>query len=491
MLDHKTVFVIYEMSQKGMQVSKISQYLKVSEKTVRKYRNGMPVKKAKRKRKSKLDPYKAEIQKVLEDTPDISGAVILRHITELGFDGSRTIVSDYLQSTRKTRKVQNAFTRFESPAGKQMQIDWGHFGSLEYDGVNRKLYALFVIESYSRKLYVEFTHSQNQAALHQALVNAFVCFNGTPYEIVVDNMLTAVRERSGKLVAYNEAFLGFLQKFTMLPRACNVNSPFEKGKVERSIQYMRKNFMPLAKFSDLKGANEQVLNWLKVTANQRVHKTTGEKPELRFKTVKLKALPMPLPDVRETNILKVHKDFSVIFDANSYTVPPWATGKKVTVKADSQAVYIYYKEREIAVHKRCWGKRKRIETPRHKEQIKRLQKKMWLDRDVASFASIGDDAVRYIEGLVKTDQPIRKTVTKLLALKDEYGNSSLLIALQKAIAHNAYGADYIENILYQEMTPIKAHLPVVLKDKSINKIRLTEPSLHDYDTKALSGGKRT
>ena len=50
-----------------------------------------------------------------------------------------------------------------------MQIDWGHFGSLRYEDTMRKLYALAVIECYSRMLYVEFTHSQKQEAFHHII----------------------------------------------------------------------------------------------------------------------------------------------------------------------------------------------------------------------------------------------------------------------------------------------------------------------------------
>jgi hypothetical protein len=49
------------------------------------------------------------------------------------------------------------------------------------------------------------------------------------------------------------------------------------------------------------------------------------------------------------------------------------------------------------------------------------------------------------------------------------------------MAHKAYGADYIENILYQEMTPQNHHQPVKLKDEDLNRIRLIEPSLAEYD----------
>jgi transposase len=64
-------------------------------------------------------------------------------------------------------------------------------------------------------------------------VNAFRFFDGSPKELVHDNMLTAVIEREGPLIRFNEAFLSFLLPFKIVPRACNVAQPHEKGKVEK------------------------------------------------------------------------------------------------------------------------------------------------------------------------------------------------------------------------------------------------------------------
>ncbi len=74
-------------------------------------------------------------------------------------------------------------------------------------------------------------------------------------------------------------------------------------------------------------------------------------------------------------------------------------------------------------------------------------------------------------------------------MKDEYGASSLIHAIKKALQYKAYGADYIENILYQEMTPQKHHQSVKLKDQALNRIRLTEPCLADYDNYILTKRK--
>jgi len=406
---------------------------------------------------------------------------VLQRLQQQGFDGKITIVRDFLLKLRGQKIYRTPYIRFESPPAKQMQIDWGHFGHLQYGQTKRKLYALAVIESYSRMLYVQFTHSQKQDTLHQALFNAFRFFGGTPQEIVVDNMLTAVIERQGSLIRFNGAFLEFLRPFKIVPVACNRAAPHEKGKIEAAIKYLRQNFWPLRTFTDLADVQLQVSHWLTTVANVRIHQTTGEKPKERFDAVHLRSLPELVPDCRQTCPAKVHKDFAVRFDGNCYSCPPWTIGKNVTIKADAFTVSIYLNQKKIAVHQRSWQRKKRIESPAHLQQVKKLQKKLWHDKQVAAFLSLGQTAVDYFKVLVEAGQPIKKNVLKLLHLKDEYGSASLLYAIQKATAFNAYGADYIENILYQEMTPKYQHPPVKLKDDTLNHIRLTQPSLADYD----------
>ncbi|NOX35767.1 MAG: transposase, partial [Deltaproteobacteria bacterium] len=177
MLNKRDVFEIHRLKDMRFSVRQIAKTLNLDRGTIAKYirqPNGMtkPVK----ARSSKLDPFRGLIKEMMEQYPKVNAPVILTKIKDKGFDGEITIVRDYL---RQQRYDKQAFIRFESGPGQQMQIDWGHFGSLVYKNSSRKLYALAVIESHSRMLYVVFTHSQNQAALHQGLVNAFKYFGGT------------------------------------------------------------------------------------------------------------------------------------------------------------------------------------------------------------------------------------------------------------------------------------------------------------------------
>jgi hypothetical protein len=404
MIDKRTVFEIHRLNNMQFSIRQIAGQLGLDRGTVKKYLEQPDITCQKRPdRQSKLDPFRDLIRQMVNDYPQIKAPLVLQHIRIKGFTGEITIVRDYLRQIKQDKK--QAFIRFESRPGEQFQIDWGHFGSLAYDNSSRKLYALAVIESHSRVLFVVFTHSQNQATLHQCLVAAFLYFGGT-------------------------------------------------------------------------------------TANQRVHQTTREKPAERFVKDALRPLPDPLPDYRETDSLKVYKDFGVRFDANVYTVPPRLVGKSVTLKADSRTISIYYKEKQVATHTRRWEKGLRIDLPAHTEQVRKLRKRILMDRQMMVFMSLGQEAVDYLEKLTDASQPLKKTVTHLLHLQDKYGASSLIYALRKALAHKLYGSEYVENILHQEMTPAVRHRPVALKNEDLNQIRLPQPNLAEYDALALSRRKK-
>ena len=484
MINRRTVFEIHQLQAKGYSCRSIARQLQISRGSVAKYlADPALVTSTRKKKSSKLDPYRELIEDMIKECPDVKAPVVLQRIREKGFSGEITIVRDLLRKLRGKAKNRQPFIRFESQPGEQVQVGWGHMGTLTYGENRRKLYGLAVLEGHSRMLYVFFSHSQQQEYLHQGLLEAFIYFQGLPKEVLVDNMLTAVTERVGSIIRFNEAFLDFLGKFSITPRACTVRMPQEKGKVENSIKYIRQNFWPLRQFTDLADIQQQMRHWLDNVANVRKHHTTGQRPVDRLRG--LRPLPDLLPDCRQVCSLLVHKDFGIRFDGNVYTVPPWAIGKHVVLKADTTRLSVYFKDRMITCHARCWDRRQRIELDVHKEQVKKIKKKLLRDRQIIIFLSLGEIALQYLNHLTDSKLPIRKNITQLLTLQDEYGNTSLLYGLKKAMEKKLYGADYIRNILYQEMTPVREHPPVRLKQGDLNDIRLTTPALADYDSIAI------
>ena len=94
-------------------------------------------------------------------------------------------------------------------------MDWWHFGSLDYQRDLRKLCAFACVECHSRRLYVEFTHSQSFEAIALCHMGAFRFMKGVAR--VYDNLLTAVLEHDGPLVRFNRRFLDFARLYGFSP----------------------------------------------------------------------------------------------------------------------------------------------------------------------------------------------------------------------------------------------------------------------------------
>ncbi len=333
----------------------IARHLNLNRRTVTRYLITPAPKTKQSARTSKLDAFHQAIDTLLEQAPNASAVVILQRLRPLGYQGGISILKQYLHSKRSASSTPRAFVRVESLPGDRFEIDWGHFGSLNYEGDARKLYAFSLVECHSRMMYVEFTHSQCFETFVRCHIHAFQALVGIARELVYDNLSTAVADHDGNLVRFNPRFLAFAREFGFIPRACHVASPWEKGKVERAgIGYLRQNFWPLRQFRDLVDVNAQARHWLDEVANVRTHSETREQPKKRFRPDCLRPLPSLRPDYRDTAEALVHKDIRLQFDSNRYCVPARYVGRRLTVKADSSSVVIYDQQREIATYARSW-----------------------------------------------------------------------------------------------------------------------------------------
>src|ERR1043166_2325891 len=335
-------------------IRKIERHLRMSWRTIKKYLDAPAQTPALRQRDSKLDPFKPTITEWLEKDPTVTAAIIEQRLRPLGYRGGHTILRQYVHTARPESKPGRAFLRMEPPPGERFEVDWGHFGVLDYTGDKRKLYAFALVEAHSRMLYVEFTHSQSFETFVRCHRHAFTAMGGVAREIAYDNLATAVAEHDGRLVRFLPRFLGFAREYSFFPRACNPASGWEKGKVERAIGYLRQNFWPLREFTDLHDVNRQARQWLIEIANQREHRETRQRPIDRFQTEALRSLPVIPYDYRDTVEALVHKDLRIQFDANRYCVPHRYVGRRLTVKADSSSVAIYNRSEEVVTYARSY-----------------------------------------------------------------------------------------------------------------------------------------
>ena len=282
MIRSEGFFMIRELRSKGWTIRAISDETGYDPKTIRKYlkMENAPTKVKRRMRKGKLEPYKDYInERIKEGTTNCE--VLFDEIQKLGYEGKMTILREYVRPYRLQPKKQ-ATVRFETPPGRQGQMDWSDVWTYEVDSEMRMVYAFSIILGYSRMRYIEFTTDMTLETLMKCHMNAFAFFNGVPQQILYDNMKTAVISHNLNGIKFNQKFEDFLAYYGITPKACKPRRAQTKGKIERSFGYMKQKFFKRRIEKTLEQLNRDVLEWLQNTANKKKNDTTKESPEKRF-----------------------------------------------------------------------------------------------------------------------------------------------------------------------------------------------------------------
>lgn len=289
----ETVVEIEVLARQGKAIKAIARELGVSRNTVRRYlRDDVGVGYGPRgPRPTQLDPYHAYLlERIAAAKPDwIPAVVLLREVRELGYRGGLTQLKMFVND-HKPRPVVEPLVRFETPPGKQMQVD---FMSIRRG--RDRLSAFVATLGYSRAAFVHFVADEKIATVLACLRRSFEAFGGVPEHLLFDNMKTVVLDRDG----YGDGLHRFHPQLLELAKDCGFSirlcRPYRaktKGKVERFNRYLRYSFwIPLkARFNasgllvDPETANLEVSRWLREVANRRVHGELNERPCDRLQT---------------------------------------------------------------------------------------------------------------------------------------------------------------------------------------------------------------
>lgn len=113
-----------------------------------------------------------------------------------------------------------------------------------------------------------------------------------------------------------------------------------KGKVERTVRYVRENFMIGIKYNSLADLNSQAHAWCN-KINAKIHGTTNERPIDRLSEENL--LPLKREYIIDKmNLRRVEKDCLISYAGNKYSVPAEYVGKNVTVRrCDTVSEVVY------------------------------------------------------------------------------------------------------------------------------------------------------
>jgi transposase len=284
---------------------------------------------------------------------------------ELGIAVSlRTVERAVAHLRRELAAEALATVRFETPPGRQLQIDFGERGA--WIGEETVRVFLFVATlGHSRRVYVHAFRHERQSAWFDGLEGAFAHFGGLPEEVLFDNAKALVEHHDAgtREVVFNARLHAFARYWDVRPVACAPYRARTKGKDERGVGYVKRNAIAGRGFASWAALEAHLAWWMREVADRRVHGTTGEAPIVRFEREERQALrPLggrpPFRQLREL-VRCVQNDGCVDVDTNHYSVPWRLIGAQVGVVVAGGEVRISHAGAEVARHGQRQGRRER------------------------------------------------------------------------------------------------------------------------------------
>ena len=284
---------------------------------------------------------------------------------ELGISVSlRTVERAVAPLRRELAAEALATVCFETPPGKQVQIDFGERG-VAIGGEVVRVHLFVATLGYSRRVYVQAFRHERQSAWFDGLEGAFGHFGGLPAEVLLDNARALVERHDAatREVAFNARFHSFARYWGVRPVACAPYRARTKGKDERGVGYVKRNAIAGRSFASWAALEAHLAWWMREVADMRTQGTTGEAPIVRFQRDEAAALrPLagrpPFRQVRELT-RRVHNDGCVDVDTNHYSVPWRLIGASVSVVVSGGEVCIHHAGAEVARHGERRGRRER------------------------------------------------------------------------------------------------------------------------------------
>ncbi|HUB14105.1 MAG TPA: IS21 family transposase [Acetobacteraceae bacterium] len=286
----------------------------------------------------------------------------------------RTVEREVAPLRRALEAEARATIRFETPPGKQLQIDFGE-RRVEISRASTKVFLFVATLGYSRRLHVRVFTNERQESWFTGIESAFRHFGGVTQEVLFDNDrgLVSHHDRSTREVEFNVRFRAFARHWGFRPCACAPFRARTKGKDERGVGYVKKNAIAGRCFESWSALEAHLDEWTREIADKRVHGTTGEMPIVRFLRAEAAVLrPIagvpPFEAAREL-VRKVGADCAIEVDGNAYSVPWRLIGESVRVVIAGTMVRVSHGGCEVAMHERRTGRFERVTDPAHFEGV--------------------------------------------------------------------------------------------------------------------------
>ncbi len=442
-------------------------------------------------RASIVDPYKDFIKDVLDQHPRLRATRIFGMVKDRGYPGSVVQLRRYVQTVRPQVGAQ-AYFRLRTLPGEQAQVDWGHFGHIQIGAARRPLSCFVMVLSSSRAMYAAFFLSQTLESFLLGHVQAFSALGGVPRQILYDNLKSAVLERHGALIRFHPQLLELCGHYHFAPVPCAPARGNEKGKVERTIQYLRHAFFAARLFASVLDLNEQLRRWIEQVAHQRKVPGDPQGTLVQQALVAERPLLLPLPAHPFPTDLVVPiqsgKTPYVRFDLNDYSIPHALVQVPLTLIASLEHIRLCDAQGQVvARHPRSYDRGQIVEDPAHLEALAQHKHQAQTLRGRDRLAAVCPSASTLLQALCARNEPLGPQTSRLLSLLTLYGAPAVEAAIKEALSRGTPSAASVAHLLEQarrkhgQPPPVPVHLP---DDPRITDLRVAPHDLSAYDALA-------
>jgi transposase InsO family protein len=318
-------------------------------------------------RPSTAEPFRALVEKLLQEEPQILSVEVLRRARLDGYAGGKSALYSLAASLRP-RHVKLTM-RFEGLPGEFSQHDFGQVKIRFLDGSCRTVHFFASRLKWSRWVEVTLVENEVVETLVRELAEHFTRFEGVPLCAVFDRPKTVALHwgKDGEVTEWNSTFAYAALELGFTAEVCWPHQPQQKGSVENLVGWVKGSFFKQRRFHDREDLAGQLLQWLQEVNTQRPSRATGEIPLSRMveERKRLRPLKISTSELALRIPVQVGPTAEVFYDGRGYAMPPEAAGLPGTL-------YLYRNRVKIvagrwqAEHERFIAKGQIARLPEHR-----------------------------------------------------------------------------------------------------------------------------
>ena len=337
-------------------------------------RSAEPPRYRRRLRPSKLDPFKEEIGRLLKGDAKLPGKRIRELIAEDGYQGSKTILDDYLREVRPLYEPPRTYQRTSYRAAELCQFDvWEPTHEIPVGhGQTRPGYVVTCALGFSRACASTLVFSKQGPDLRWGISRCLTFLGALPQKLVWDRE-GALHAGGGRPTEEFAAFCGALPVGWLF---CEPRDPQAKGIVERHQGHLETNFEPGRYFAGPEHYQQELDTWERRVA-ERLLRTIRARPAERLITEResMRALPEAMPETERRFVMRIPPQPYLRFDTNDYSLDPRLAGRRVEVRIGQRQISATALDTGAvaARHRRSFAKHLTFTDPEHQAALDALR----------------------------------------------------------------------------------------------------------------------